>query len=123
MPRHSLIEYLGEYRRHGRDIAFAQRSGYRMVRWSYSDVAGVAAQFARELEAEELNRAIGSCFGDATQRNGLPHSSVASFEARLPFRWIKEPRRDFAGRVGTASGRKAVRGGLRALALAVQDNL
>ena len=38
----------------GRDIAFAQRSGYRIVRWSYRDVAGVAAQFARELEARGI---------------------------------------------------------------------
>jgi long-chain acyl-CoA synthetase len=54
MPRQSLIEYLGEYGRHGREIAFAQRSGYRMVRWSYSDVEGVAAQFARELESRGI---------------------------------------------------------------------
>jgi long-chain acyl-CoA synthetase len=51
MPRESLIEYLGEYGRHGRDIAFAQRNGYRMAHWSYGDVAGVAAQCAREFEA------------------------------------------------------------------------
>jgi long-chain acyl-CoA synthetase len=51
MARQSLIEYLDEYGRHGRDVAFAYRSGYRMVRWSYSDVAGVASQCAREFEA------------------------------------------------------------------------
>ena len=54
MPRQSLIEYLGEYRRRGRDLAFAQYSGYRMVRWSYGDVAGMAAQCARELEARGI---------------------------------------------------------------------
>ncbi len=54
MRRHSLIEYLGESFRHGHDVAFVQRSGYRTVRWSYRDVAGVAAQFARELENRKI---------------------------------------------------------------------
>ena len=35
-------------------MAYAYRSGYRTVRWSYHDVAGVAAQFARELEARGI---------------------------------------------------------------------
>ncbi len=54
MPRPSLVEYLAGYAQHGRDIAFGERQGYRMARWSYRDVAGVAAQFARELEAREI---------------------------------------------------------------------
>src|SRR3984893_5987543 len=54
MPRRSLIEYLAGYGRHGRSIAFGERCGYRMERWSYRDVAGVAAQFARELEARRI---------------------------------------------------------------------
>ena len=51
MPRRSLVEYIAEYSRHGADVAFAHPSGYRTARWSYRDVAGVAAQFARELES------------------------------------------------------------------------
>ncbi|HEV2522991.1 MAG TPA: AMP-binding protein [Candidatus Acidoferrales bacterium] len=50
MPRESLIEYLREYPRRGRDVAITQRSGYRTVRSSYVEVAGLAAQCARELE-------------------------------------------------------------------------
>jgi long-chain acyl-CoA synthetase len=50
MPRQSLIDFLQEYARHGRSTAFAQRSGYRTLRWSYRDVADLAAQCARELE-------------------------------------------------------------------------
>jgi long-chain acyl-CoA synthetase len=50
MPRQSLIDYLREYPRHGRSTAFVQRSGYRTSRWSYRDVAGLAAQCAREFE-------------------------------------------------------------------------
>src|SRR6202171_1542868 len=54
MPRRSLIQYRAGYGRHGRGIAFRKRCGYRMARWSYRDVAGVAAQFARELEARRI---------------------------------------------------------------------
>ena len=50
MPRQSLIDYLQEYPRHGRSTAFVQRSGYRTSRMSYRDVAGLAAQCAREFE-------------------------------------------------------------------------
>ena len=54
MPRRSLIDYLTEYRLRGREIAYAERDGYRNVRWSYLDVAGMSAQFARELEARSI---------------------------------------------------------------------
>src|SRR5580704_11359850 len=54
MPRTSLIEYLAGYGRHGRDVAIAQRTGYRVERWSYKEVASVAAQCARELEARGI---------------------------------------------------------------------
>jgi long-chain acyl-CoA synthetase len=50
MPRQSLIEYLCEYRKHGQSVAFVQRSGYRTLRSSYKEVAGLAAQCAREFE-------------------------------------------------------------------------
>ena len=50
MPRQSLIEYLQEYPTHGRSAAFVQRSGYRISRASYREVANLAAQCAREFE-------------------------------------------------------------------------
>ena len=50
MPRRSLIDYLREYPKHGRSTAFVQRSGYRTSRASYADVAGLAAQCAREFD-------------------------------------------------------------------------
>jgi long-chain acyl-CoA synthetase len=50
MPRQSLIEYLREYSKHGRDAAYVYRSGYRASRASYREVAALAAQCARELE-------------------------------------------------------------------------
>jgi long-chain acyl-CoA synthetase len=54
MPRHSLIEYLNQRPRNGSDIAFGEPSGYRVVRWSYRDVAVATAQCARELEARGI---------------------------------------------------------------------
>ncbi len=54
MPRQSLADYLGQLSSHGNSCAFAQRSGYRTVRWSYREVLGVAAQCARELEARGI---------------------------------------------------------------------
>ncbi len=50
MPRQSLIDYLREYPKHGRSTAFVRRSGYRTSRLSYLEVAGLAAQCAREFE-------------------------------------------------------------------------
>ncbi len=50
MRRQSLVDYLGEYRKHGRNTAFEQRSGYRRSRSSYLEVAALAAQCAREYE-------------------------------------------------------------------------
>jgi long-chain acyl-CoA synthetase len=49
MPRRSLIEYLHEYPKHGRETAFVERSGYRTARWSYREVAELSAQCAREF--------------------------------------------------------------------------
>ena len=50
MPRQSLIDYLLRYEKLGRDTAIVQRSGYRTERWSYRDIAGLAARCAREYE-------------------------------------------------------------------------
>src|SRR4030088_3151092 len=54
MPRRSLIEYLDQCYRHRHGIAYGKRCGFRISRWSYRDVAAVAAQFARELEAGKI---------------------------------------------------------------------
>jgi len=51
MERQSLAEYLPDFLRHGWETAYVQRSGYRTVRRSYRQVAELAFQFARELEA------------------------------------------------------------------------
>jgi long-chain acyl-CoA synthetase len=50
MARQSLIEYLQEYSKYGRDTAYVYRNGYRTERVSYQGIAALAAQCARELE-------------------------------------------------------------------------
>jgi long-chain acyl-CoA synthetase len=50
MPRSSLIEFLEDYASQARDTAFVQRNGYRTARWSYSQIAGLAARCAWEFE-------------------------------------------------------------------------
>ena len=50
MPRQSLVDYLRDYPKHGRSTAFVHRSGYRTRRMSYLEVAGLAAECAREFE-------------------------------------------------------------------------
>src|SRR4029077_8941856 len=50
MPRQSLTDFLRDYPKHGRSTAFVQRIGYRTSRSSYREIAGLAAQCAREFE-------------------------------------------------------------------------
>ena len=54
--RASLLDSLDDYERWGndRDCAYVFSRGYRHERWSYSRVAGLAYQFARELEARNI---------------------------------------------------------------------
>src|SRR5712692_8280672 len=54
MPRRSLLELLEVFDRQGRGIAYGQRRGYRLERWSYRRTADAARQFARELETRHI---------------------------------------------------------------------
>jgi long-chain acyl-CoA synthetase len=54
--RTSVADYLADFQRLGNEQAYAERVGYRLVRWSYSDVAGVAFRFARELTARGIRK-------------------------------------------------------------------
>jgi long-chain acyl-CoA synthetase len=56
MPRQSIAEFLDDFSRHGHQIAYVQRRGYRTERWSYHDVAACAFQTAREVEARNINK-------------------------------------------------------------------
>src|SRR6202140_3724726 len=52
--RVSLLDSLDDFDRWGDDCAYVFPRGYRRERWSYQRVAGVAYQFARELEARNV---------------------------------------------------------------------
>ena len=54
--RASLLDSLDDFERWGDDCAYVFPRGYRRERWSYQRVAGVAYQFARELEARNIGR-------------------------------------------------------------------
>src|SRR5690348_15464561 len=56
MARESLIQFIEEYERRGKEIAIAHRRGYRMERWSYARVAGAARNFAVMLGEHRVNR-------------------------------------------------------------------
>src|SRR5580765_3381350 len=56
MKRRSLTDYLEYFQRQGREYAYAQRRGYRMVRWTYREVAETAFRFARELQARGIGK-------------------------------------------------------------------
>ena len=56
MNRASIADYLAEFERLGRQTAFAERVGYRTVRWSYRDLAETAFRFARELTARRIRK-------------------------------------------------------------------
>lgn len=49
MARQSLLEFIEEYGRRGKQIAIARRRGYRTERWTYGRVGGAARSFAARL--------------------------------------------------------------------------
>src|SRR5437660_81967 len=56
MERRSLLEYLDNFLRLGRESAYIQRRGYRSVRWTYRQIAETAFQFARELAKRGISK-------------------------------------------------------------------
>jgi long-chain acyl-CoA synthetase len=54
VQRRSIGEFLDNFVARGSECAYVQRRGYRTVRWSYCEVAGIAFQFARELRARGI---------------------------------------------------------------------
>src|SRR5437870_6903721 len=57
--RANVAAYLIDFERLGHEPAYAERSGYRVARWTYSEVAETAFRFARELTARRIRK--GDC--------------------------------------------------------------
>ena len=56
MARLSLIDYLGNFERHGSECAYIICRDYRSVRWTYSEVLNLARRFARELDRRAIRK-------------------------------------------------------------------
>ena len=56
VQRNSIADYLNDFDRLGAEPAFAERSGYRTMRWTYREVASTAYCFARELNARRIRK-------------------------------------------------------------------
>ncbi len=56
MAHATILEYLDNFRRHAREVAYVHHRGYRMQRWTYGDVLSDAYRFARELEQRGIGK-------------------------------------------------------------------
>jgi long-chain acyl-CoA synthetase len=57
MPeRQTLLSYLDDYARRGRETVFVDHRGLRTVRWSYEQLAREAQRFAADLQARGIQR-------------------------------------------------------------------
>ncbi|MGC2111708.1 MAG: AMP-binding protein [Candidatus Korobacteraceae bacterium] len=56
MARTTILDYLDNFQRHAREVAYVHRRGYRTQRWTYGEVLGGAYRFARELEARNIQQ-------------------------------------------------------------------
>lgn len=54
--RQSLLSYLDDYKRRGRETVFVHHRGLRTVRWSYARLVEEAHNFARELQTRGVVR-------------------------------------------------------------------
>jgi len=56
MARSTILEYLDNFQRQAREVAYVHHRGYRTQRWTYGDVSRTAYRFARELEARGIGK-------------------------------------------------------------------
>jgi len=54
--RASVADYLADFQRLGKEQAYAERVGYRLVRSTYGEVAALSFRFARELSARGIRK-------------------------------------------------------------------
>ena len=56
MAYQSLLEFVREFRTHGKECAYVHRRGYRTERWTYGEIYDRALGFARELNARGIGK-------------------------------------------------------------------
>jgi long-chain acyl-CoA synthetase len=56
MARTTILEYLDNFQRHGREVAYVHHRGYRVQRWTYGEVLANAHRFARDLDSLEIGK-------------------------------------------------------------------
>src|SRR5258708_18448738 len=56
VERSSIADYLPDFTCLGRETAFSEANGYRVVRSTYRDVAVAAYRFARELSTRKIRK-------------------------------------------------------------------
>ncbi|MCU1296101.1 MAG: AMP-dependent synthetase and ligase [Acidobacteriaceae bacterium] len=56
MERRSVGEYLDNFLRRGTECAYVEQRGYRLVRWSYGQIAELALRFTRELQSRGVGK-------------------------------------------------------------------
>jgi long-chain acyl-CoA synthetase len=54
--RTSVADYLADFERLGKEQAYAERVGYRLIRSTYGDMAALAFRFARELTTRGIRK-------------------------------------------------------------------
>ena len=54
MARTTILDYLDNFRRHSREVAYVHRRGYRTQRWTYGKVLADAHRFARDLDSRSI---------------------------------------------------------------------
>ena len=56
MARANILEYLDNFQRHAREVAYVHRRGYRTQRWTYGDVLAAANRFANLLQSRNIQK-------------------------------------------------------------------
>src|SRR5271166_2341981 len=54
MARTTILEYLDNFQRHAREVAYVYHRSYRVQRWTYGEVLANAHRFGRELDSREI---------------------------------------------------------------------
>ncbi len=104
VERHSAADFLEEFLIRGQECLFVQRRGYRTVRWSYRQVAELAHQFARELEARGIAKGDRVLIWGENCAEWVAAFLACAWRGAVAVPMDNAALPDFAGRVGEQVG-------------------